>query len=34
LRRARFDHPGVYEFRLLCDGELLAHEPIRVLEVP
>ncbi len=32
--RARFPEAGLYEFRLLCEGEILAREPIRLLEVP
>jgi hypothetical protein len=26
----RFDQPGQYEFRLLCDGQVIAHEWIEV----
>jgi hypothetical protein len=28
LRNLPFDRPGLYEFRLRCDGEIMAREPI------
>jgi hypothetical protein len=30
LKNVKFDQPGDYEFRLLCDGQVLAREPILV----
>jgi hypothetical protein len=30
----RFPEPGFYEFRLLCEGVVIAREPLRLLEVP
>lgn len=34
LRNVPFPHPGVYEFRLRCDGQEVAREPIRLRENP
>jgi hypothetical protein len=34
LRNVPFPRPGVYEFRLLCDGSEIAREPIRLRETP
>ncbi len=32
LRNLPFLHPGLYEFRLVCEGEVLAREPITMRE--
>jgi hypothetical protein len=34
LRNLPFARPDVYEFRLVCDGEVLAREPVRLRETP
>jgi hypothetical protein len=34
LRNILFPRPGVYEFRLLCDGREIARESIRLRETP
>jgi hypothetical protein len=34
LRNVPFPRPGVYEFRLMCDGREIAREPIRLRENP
>jgi hypothetical protein len=34
LRNLLFPHPGLYEFRLLCDGREIAREAIRLRENP
>jgi hypothetical protein len=34
LHELVFPHPGLYEFRLLCDGQIVAREPIRLREAP
>jgi hypothetical protein len=32
LRNLPLPHPGLYEFRLVCEGEVVAREPIAVRE--
>jgi hypothetical protein len=34
LRDIWFDRPGLYELRLICNGEIVAREPIRLRESP
>ena len=34
LRNLRFEHPGLYEFRLWCDGTPIASEPILLRAMP
>jgi hypothetical protein len=34
LRNLLLPHPGLYEFRLLCDGRVIAREPILLREIP
>lgn len=34
LRNLLFPHSGLYEFRLLCDGQVIAREPILLREIP
>jgi hypothetical protein len=34
LRNVPFPRPGVYEFRLMCDGQEVAREAIRLRENP
>ena len=34
LRNLPFARPDLYEFRLVCDGEVLAREPVRLRETP
>ena len=33
LRNLLFPHPGSYEFRLLCDGQVIAREPILLRDI-
>ena len=34
LKNVRFQREGLYEFRLLCDGQVIARETILLREIP